>query len=162
MAYVFCNSCGHRNPPNASFCSSCGAVLDMPDERTVVIAQVDPMQDLPGPSDNASIRLGDIGEHAVLVIRSGDLTGSRFTLSRDITQIGRHQDSDILLDDITVSRRHAEIVRTSKSLIVRDLGSLNGTYVNQSRVDEFALQHGDELQVGKYRMVLFSKADILS
>ncbi len=162
MAYVFCNSCGHRNPPNSSFCSSCGAVLDMPDERTVVIAQVDPMQDLPGPSDNASIRLGDIGEHAVLVIRSGDLTGSRFTLSRDKTQIGRHQDSDILLDDITVSRRHAEIVRTSKSLIVRDLGSLNGTYVNQSRVDEFALQHGDELQVGKYRMVLFSKADILS
>ncbi len=162
MAYVFCNSCGHRNPPNSSFCSSCGAVLDMPDERTVVIAQVDPMQDLPGPSDNASIRLGDIGEHAVLVIRSGDMTGSRFTLSRDITQIGRHQDSDILLDDITVSRRHAEIVRTSKSLIVRDLGSLNGTYVNQSRVDEFALQHGDELQVGKYRMVLFSKADILS
>ena len=162
MAYVFCNSCGHRNPPNSSFCSSCGAVLDMPDERTVVIAQVDPMQDLPGPSDNASIRLGDIGEHAVLVIRSGVLTGSRFTLSRDITQIGRHQDSDILLDDITVSRRHAEIVRTSKSLIVRDLGSLNGTYVNQSRVDEFALQHGDELQVGKYRMVLFSKADILS
>ena len=162
MAYVFCNHCGHRNPPNSTFCSSCGAVLDMPDERTVVIAQVDPMQDLPGLSDNATIRLGDIGEHAVLVIRSGDLTGSRFTLSRDITQIGRHQDSDILLDDITVSRRHAEIVRTSKSLIVRDLGSLNGTYVNQTRVDEFILQHGDELQVGKYRMVLFSKADILS
>lgn len=162
MAYVFCNSCGHRNPPNASFCSSCGAVLDMPDERTVVIAQVDPMQDLPGPSDNATIRLGDIDQHAVLVIRSGDLIGNRFTLSKDITQIGRHQDSDILLDDITVSRRHAEVVRTSKSLIVRDLGSLNGTYVNQSRVDEFALQHGDELQVDKYRMVLFSKADILS
>ncbi len=162
MAYVFCNSCGHRNPPRSSFCSSCGAVLDMPDERTVVIAQVDPMLDLPGSSDNASIQLGDIDEHAVLVIRSGDLIGSRFTLSKDITQIGRHQDSDIFLDDITVSRRHAEVVRTSRSLIVRDLGSLNGTYVNQTRVDEFALQHGDELQVGKYRMVLFSKADILS
>jgi hypothetical protein len=143
MAYVFCNNCGHRNPPNSSFCSSCGAVLDLPDERTVVIAQVDPLQDLPGPSDNATIRLGEIGEHAVLVIRSGDLTGSRFTLSKDVTQIGRHQDSDILL-------------------VVRDLGSLNGTYVNQSRVDEFALKHGDELQVGKYRMVLFSKSDILS
>ena len=162
MEYVFCNQCAHRNPPNSSFCSSCGAVLDMPDERTVVIAQVDPLQDLPGSSDNATIRLGDIGEHAVLVIRSGDLTGCRFTLSKDITQIGRHQESDILLDDITVSRRHAEVVRTSKSLIIRDLGSLNGTYVNQSRVDEFALQHGDELQIGKYRMVLFSKADILS
>ena len=162
MAYVFCNSCGHRNPPNSSFCSSCGAVLDMPDERTVIIAQVDPMQDLPGPSDNATIRLGDIGEHAVLVVRAGDLTGSRFTLSKDVIKIGRNQDSDILLDDITVSRRHAEVLKTSKSLIVRDLGSLNGTYVNQSRVDEFSLQHGDELQVGKYRMVLFSKADILS
>ena len=136
--------------------------MDLPDERTVVIAQVDPLQDLPGSSDNATIRLGEIGEHAVLVIRSGDLTGSRFTLSKDITQIGRHQDSDILLDDITVSRRHAEILKTSNSLLVRDLGSLNGTYVNQSRVDEFVLKHGDELQVGKYRMVLFSKSDILS
>ena len=162
MSYVFCNNCGHRNPPNSSFCSSCGAVLDLPDERTVVIAQVDPLQDLPGPSDNATIRLGEIGEHAVLVIRSGDLTGSRFTLSKDITQIGRHQYSDILLDDITVSRRHAEVVKTSNSLLVRDLGSLNGTYVNQTRVDEFVLKHGDELQVGKFRMVLFSKSDILS
>ena len=162
MAYVFCNNCGHRNPPNSSFCSSCGAILDLPDERTVVIAQVDPLQDLPGSSDNATIRLGEIGEHAVLVIRSGDLTGSRFTLSKDVTQIGRHQDSDILLDDITVSRRHAEIIKTSKSLLVKDLGSLNGTYINQSRGDEFALKHGDELQVGKFRMVLFSKSDILS
>lgn len=134
----------------------------MPDERTVVIAQVDPMQDLPGPSDNASIRLGDVHGHGVLVIRSGDLSGSRFTLSKDVTKIGRHPESDILLDDITVSRRHAEIVKTNNSLIVRDLGSLNGSYINQNRVDEFALVHGDELQIGKYRMVFFSKSDILS
>ena len=134
----------------------------MPDERTVVIAQVDALQDLPGPSDNASIRLGDVQGHGVLVIRSGDLTGSRFTLSKDVTLIGRHPESDILLDDITVSRRHAEVIKTASALIVRDLGSLNGTYVNQTRVDEFALKHGDELQVGKFRMVLFSKSDILS
>ena len=162
MSYVFCNQCGHRNPPSSSFCSSCGAVLDMPDERTVVIAQVDALQDLPGPSDNASIRLGDVQGHGVLVIRSGDMTGSRFTLSKDVTLIGRHPESDILLDDITVSRRHAEVIKTASALIVRDLGSLNGTYVNQTRVDEFALKHGDELQVGKFRMVLFSKSDILS
>lgn len=123
---------------------------------------VDPMQDLPGASDNATIRLGDVSGHGVLVVRSGEMTGSRFTLTKDLTQIGRHSDSDILFDDITVSRRHAEIVKTSSSLIIRDLGSLNGTYVNQSRVDEFAIKHGDELQVGKYRMVFFSKADILS
>ena len=134
----------------------------MPDERTVVIAQVDPLQDLPGPSDNASIRLGDVYGHGVLVIRSGEMTGSRFTLSKDVTLIGRHPESDILLDDITVSRRHAEVIKTASALIVRDLGSLNGTYVNQTRVDEFALKHGDELQVGKFRMVLFSKSDILS
>ena len=162
MSYVFCNQCGHRNPPSSSFCSSCGAVLDLPDERTIVIAMVDPMQDLPGASDNATIRLGDVGGHGVLVVRSGEMTGSRFTLNKDLTQIGRHSESDILFDDITVSRRHAEIVKTSNSLIIRDLGSLNGTYVNQSRVDEFAITHGDELQVGKYRMVFFSKADILS
>ncbi|MFM9122545.1 MAG: FHA domain-containing protein, partial [Actinomycetota bacterium] len=71
-------------------------------------------------------------------------------------------DSDILLDDITVSRRHAEIVKTGGSLVIRDLGSLNGSYVNQNRVDEFRITHGDEIQVGKYRMVFFSKADILS
>ena len=134
----------------------------MPDERTVVIAQVDALQDLPGPSDNASIRLGDVYGHGVLVIRSGEMTGSRFTLSKDVTLIGRHPESDILLDDITVSRRHAEVIKTSSALIVRDLGSLNGTYVNQTRVDEFALKHCDELQVGKFRMVLFSKSDILS
>ncbi len=162
MSYVFCNQCSHRNPPNSSFCSSCGAVLDLPDERTIVIAMVDPMQDLPGASDNATIRLGDVAGHGVLVVRSGDMTGSRFTLNKDLTQIGRHPDSDILLDDITVSRRHAEIVKTSISLIIRDLGSLNGTYVNQSRVDELAIAHGDEIQVGKYRMVFFSKAGILS
>ncbi len=162
MSYVFCNQCGHRNPPNSSFCSSCGAVLDLPDERTIVIAMVDPMQDLPGASDNATIRLGDVGGHGVLVVRSGEMTGSRFTLNKDLTQIGRHSESDILFDDITVSRRHAEIIKTSNSLIIRDLGSLNGTYVNQSRVDEFAIKHGDEIQVGKYRMVFFSKADILS
>jgi pSer/pThr/pTyr-binding forkhead associated (FHA) protein len=90
------------------------------------------------------------------------MTGSRFTLSKDVTLIGRHPESDILLDDITVSRRHAEVIKTSSALIVRDLGSLNGTYVNQIRVDEFTLKHGDELQVGKFRMVLFSKSDILS
>ena len=162
MAYVFCNACGHRNPPNSSFCSPCGAVLDLPDERTVVIAQVDPMQDLPGSQDNAAIRLGDVRGHGVLVVRSGELTGSRFNLDKDSTQIGRHSDSDIVLDDITVSRRHAEIVKTGGSLVIRDLGSLNGSYVNQNRVDEFRITHGDEIQVGKYRMVFFSKADILS
>ena len=162
MSYVFCNQCGHRNPPGASFCSSCGDVLDLPDERTVVIAQVDPMQDAHGSKDNAAIRLGDISGLGVLVIRSGDLTGARFTISKDTTKIGRNPDSDILFDDISVSRSHAEIVNSKSGLVVRDLGSLNGTYINQDLTEQSPLRHGDELQIGKFRMVFFSKADILS
>lgn len=162
MSYVFCNQCGHRNPPGASFCSSCGGVLDLPDERTVVIAQVDPMQDAPGSQDNAAIRLGDVSGLGVLVIRSGDLTGARFTISKDTTKIGRNPDSDILFDDISVSRSHAEIVNSKTGLVVRDLGSLNGTYINQNLTEQSSLRHGDELQIGRFRMVFFSKADILS
>ena len=159
MSYVFCNQCGHRNPPGANFCSSCGAILDLADDRTVVIAQIDPMQDAPGTNDNATIRLGDVTGHGVLVVRSGDLTGARFTLSKPITRIGRGPDSDILFDDITVSRSHAEVFISEGGLFVRDLGSLNGTYVNRVIIEKAALVHGDELQVGKFHMILFSKAD---
>ncbi len=159
MSYVFCNQCGHRNPPGANFCSSCGAILDLADDRTVVIAQIDPMQDAPGTSDNATIRLGDVTGHGVLVVRSGDLTGARFTLSKPITRIGRGPDSDILFDDITVSRSHAEVFINEGGLFVRDLGSLNGTYVNRVIIEKASLVHGDELQVGKFHMILFRKAD---
>jgi len=161
MSYVFCNQCGHRNPPRASFCSSCGAVLDLPDDRTVVIAQIDPMQDAPGARDNASIRLGDVTGWGVLVVRSGEMTGARFTLNNQLTRIGRNPESEILFDDITVSRSHAEISANEDGLIVRDLGSLNGTYVNRQIVEHSKLVHGDELQVGKFHMILFSKADNL-
>jgi len=159
MSYVFCNQCGHRNPPGANFCSSCGAILDLADDRTVVIAQIDPMQDAPGTNDNATIRLGDVTGHGVLVVRSGELTGARFTLSKPITRIGRGPDSDILFDDITVSRSHAEVFINEGGLFVRDLGSLNGTYVNRVIIEKASLVHGDELQVGKFHMILFSKAD---
>ena len=161
MSYVFCNQCGHRNPPRASFCSSCGAVLDLPDDRTIVIAQIDPMQDAPGPSDNASIRMRDVTGWGVLVVRSGEMTGARFALKNQITRIGRNPESEILFDDITVSRSHAEISASKDGLIVRDLGSLNGTYINRQIVDSSPLVHGDELQVGKFHMILFSKADDL-
>ena len=134
----------------------------MPDDRTVVIAKVDPMQDAPGSQDNATIRLGDVHGHGVLVVRSGEMTGIRFTLSKTTTQIGRHPDSDILFDDITVSRRHAEVVSDAGGLAIRDLGSLNGTYVNQELVDQSPLKHGDELQIGKFRMVFISKEDVPS
>jgi len=137
-------------------------VLDLPDDRTVVIAQIDPMQDAPGARDNASIRLGDVTGWGVLVVRSGEMTGARFTLNNQLTRIGRNPESEILFDDITVSRSHAEISANEDGLIVRDLGSLNGTYVNRQIVEHSKLVHGDELQVGKFHMILFSKADNLN
>ena len=90
------------------------------------------------------------------MVRSGSQAGATFALHSDVTRLGRHPDSEIILDDITVSRRHAEVVRTADGYVVRDAGSLNGTYVNQQRVDEAPLQQGDELQVGKFRLVFFA------
>ena len=96
---------------------------------------------------------------AVLIVRSGPQAGDRFTLSAGETRLGRHPDSEIMLDDITVSRRHAAIERTAEGYVVTDAGSLNGTYVNQERIERAVLHHGDELQVGKFRLVLFERTD---
>ena len=84
---------------------------------------------------------------------------ARFTLDSDVTRLGRHPDSEISLDDITVSRRHAEVQRTAEGYMVADSGSLNGTYVNQERVERAALRHGDEVQIGKFRLVFFERPD---
>jgi pSer/pThr/pTyr-binding forkhead associated (FHA) protein len=92
---------------------------------------------------------------ALLVVRRGPNTGARFLLDRDRTTAGRRSDSDIFLDDVTVSRRHAEFVRRGQGFLVRDVGSLNGTYVNRDRIEEAGLRAGDEVQIGKYRMVFF-------
>ena len=160
MAYVFCNQCGHRNPPESGFCSSCGGVLDHVDDHTITIAKVDPLQDAPGPDDDVVVNLKDLSSSsASLVVRNGPQAGVALTIDDDVTRLGRATDCEISLDDITVSRWHAEILRDGDNYRVRDAGSLNGTYVNNKRVDESALHQGDELQVGKFRMVFFHKGD---
>ena len=93
---------------------------------------------------------------ALLVVLRGPNTGARFLLDDDEVHSGRHPDSDIFLDDITVSRRHAEFLRTPTGYRVRDAGALNGTYVNRERTDEAELAHGDEVQIGKFKLVFFS------
>ena len=93
---------------------------------------------------------------ALLVVRRGPNAGARFLLDHDVTTSGRHPDSDIFLDDITVSRRHVEFHRTEGSYRVHDVGSLNGTYVNRDRIDRVQLTDGDEVQIGKYRLVFFA------
>jgi len=160
VAYVFCNHCGHRNPPDSSFCSSCGSALDMQADRTITLTAVDPLQDAPGADDDVVIPIADLPtENAVLIVRSGEQAGDRFTLDSEVTRLGRHPDSEIILDDITVSRRHVTIERTDEGYVASDAGSLNGTYVNQERIERAVLHHGDELQVGKFRLVLFERTD---
>jgi len=93
---------------------------------------------------------------ALLVVRRGPNAGARFLLDHDVTTSGRHPDSDIFLDDVTVSRRHAEFHREAGVFTVRDVGSLNGTYVNRERVETATLSNGDEVQIGKFRLVLIA------
>ncbi len=98
---------------------------------------------------------------ALLVVVNGPSDGARFLLDQDLTSAGRHPNADIFLDDVTVSRRHAEFARNNGSFIVRDLGSLNGTYKGGDRVDIAALTDGDEVQIGKFRLTFFaSPADL--
>jgi pSer/pThr/pTyr-binding forkhead associated (FHA) protein len=93
---------------------------------------------------------------ALLVVLRGPNTGARFLLDDDQVMSGRHPESDIFLDDVTVSRKHAIFVRTKDGFVVRDVGSLNGTYVNRELVDEAVLSTGDEVQIGKFRLVFYA------
>jgi len=135
-------------------------VLDVVNDRTITLAKVDPLLDAPGADDDVQVDLNEITPgQGILVIRSGDRIGQQYALFKDVTTIGRHPDSDISLDDITVSRRHVEIAHVDNRYVVTDSGSLNGTYVNQRRVDSAELSQGDELQVGKYRFVFLEHAE---
>jgi hypothetical protein len=161
---VFCNQCGHRNAPGSNFCSSCGAPLSVvsrgvapgptigghePHPTTTVTY----LPEIEG-DDDLAVELGELPAGVgVLVVKRGPNVGSRFALDTPVTRAGRHPDSDIFLDDITVSRRHVEILREPDGYLVRDAGSLNGTYLNRERVDTAPLQDGDELQIGTFKLV---------
>ena len=156
MTDLFCTHCGHRNTPSARFCSSCGAVLEVEpsDDTTITFAPVDATGEV--LDDDVAVALGELGEStALVVVKRGPNAGSKFVIESDVTRAGRHPDSDIFLDDITVSRRHAEIHRGHEGYSVRDAGSLNGTYLNRERIEEAPLANGDELQIGKFRLVFF-------
>lgn len=99
---------------------------------------------------------------ALLLVRRGPNAGSRFLLDTDLSTVGRHPNADIFLDDVTVSRKHAQFIRHGKSFEVKDLGSLNGTYLGGVRIESGLLSNGDEVQVGKFRLTFFaSKLDVL-
>ncbi|MEZ5121654.1 MAG: FHA domain-containing protein [Solirubrobacterales bacterium] len=155
---VHCPECGFVNADGANYCQKCGAFLATPEPG----AGGDPV--------TATYRVGETGElipvdldaatsqGPVLVIRSGGgRTGESFPLDGDRMTIGRRPDSDIFLDDVTVSRDHALLVRRGGDLYLDDLGSLNGSYVNRRRIESHRLDDGDELQIGKYKLTFLQR-----
>jgi len=165
----FCTNCGKQNPDDARFCSQCGTRLvtgsgtpEAPPSVTDSTAaitfgapeKVEADERQLNPADSAAVDALPQG-HALLIVQRGPGAGSRFLLDTDLVTAGRHPESEIFLDDVTVSRRHAEFRRTPAGFTVSDVGSLNGTYVNRDRIDEVALQDADEVQIGKYRLVYF-------
>ncbi len=170
----FCTACGKQNPDDARFCAQCGtpiatageaAPADAPGEQTATITFGNPPERPGERAGDADRKLSSVDAaavdalpagHALLVVQRGPGAGNRFLLDTDLVTAGRHPDSEIFLDDVTVSRRHADFRRTGSSFSVSDVGSLNGTYVNRDRIDSVDLTDGDEVQIGKYRLVFFS------
>jgi pSer/pThr/pTyr-binding forkhead associated (FHA) protein len=154
---LHCPECGFVNAEGANYCQKCGAYLSRPegaDEPTTMTYRVD---------ETGEMRPVDIDEvvdqaGAAMVIRSGGgRAGESFPLQEDRLSIGRSPDAGIFLDDVTVSRNHALIVRRRDGRYIDDLGSLNGTYVNRRRIESHALADGDEIQVGKYKLSYLEK-----
>lgn len=160
-----CANCGHDTAePDARFCAACGQPLDAasPIDATSSLSLGRPSpeaeRDVEGAeSDEDAELVGRLEPRtALLVVRRGPSAGARFLLDSDMTTVGRHPDSHIFFDDVTVSRRHAEFRREGDGFSIRDVGSLNGTYVNRHRIDDARLASGDNVQIGKYRLVFLA------
>ena len=172
MPSVNCTQCGHTSTDGARFCSNCGTPLtpgvspvteesgDSTSTMSLSAIQAAVEAEQAGPAEDPVVDHAGVealpSDTALLLVKRGPNAGSRFLLDRDTTTAGRHPESDIFLDDVTVSRGHAEFYRRGAWFSVRDVGSLNGTYVNRERIDETALSSGDEVQIGKFRLVYLS------
>jgi pSer/pThr/pTyr-binding forkhead associated (FHA) protein len=149
---LHCPECGFVNPEGANYCQKCGAYLarqEGEEEPTTMTYKVDET------GDYQPVDIDEVVEQAgaALVIRSGGgRAGESFTIEGDRISIGRSPDAEVFLDDVTVSRNHALIVRRQDGLYIDDLGSLNGTYVNRRRIESHQLGDGDEIQIGKFKL----------
>jgi pSer/pThr/pTyr-binding forkhead associated (FHA) protein len=149
VTHVYCPECGFQNPEASNYCSRCGALLtvDAGGETTMTF-------DVDEGGEEAESLLASLGiTGPALVVRSGGgMAGQSFQPPEGRTLIGRSPECAIFLDDVTVSRRHAEVVREGDVFTIRDLGSLNGTYVNRRRIESATLEDDDEVRIGKYRL----------
>jgi hypothetical protein len=153
VSHVYCPECGFQNPEASNYCSRCGALLatDTGSETTM---SFDINEE--GEEVDLLTALGITGP--ALVVRSGGgMAGQSFQPGEGRTLIGRSPECDVFLDDVTVSRRHAELLREGESFSIRDLGSLNGTYVNRKRIESAVLEGDDEVQIGKYRLTFLQR-----
>jgi hypothetical protein len=151
-----CPECGFANAEGANYCQRCGAFLAQSEPSTGATTATYTVGET---GDIEEVELGEVvARGAALVIRSGGgRAGESFPLEKDRLTVGRRPDSDIFLDDVTVSRDHAILVRRGGDYYLDDCGSLNGTYVNRSRIESHKLTDGDELQVGKYKLAYLSR-----
>ena len=149
--HIYCSECGFLSPATANYCPRCGAALTTePGSETTM--SIDPET---AEEEGAAIAAGG---GPVLVVRSGGgIAGQTFHPPEGKTLIGRSPECQIFLDDVTVSRRHAELERAGETFTIRDLGSLNGTYVNRRRIESTVLQDDDEVQIGKYRLTFLRR-----
>jgi pSer/pThr/pTyr-binding forkhead associated (FHA) protein len=152
---VLCHRCGARNERGSNFCNACGASLTRDASEDTLTLSLHEQEAAPGS-------VGDERPHGVdlLLVNSGTSAGARFALEGEVVTAGRGEESDIFLDDVTVSREHARLSRTPSGRVsIRDLGSLNGTYVNHVRVNETTLDSGDEVQIGKFKLIYIAARD---
>lgn len=157
---LVCPACGHQSAEGARFCSQCGTALTaggVPNETTATMAiggAPTEAEDQLQLSDADAAAVGALPSgSALLIVQRGPGAGSRYLLDKPLVTAGRHPESDIFLDDVTVSRQHVEFSREGDTWRVRDVGSLNGTYVNRDRQDDALLHNGDEVRIGKFRLV---------
>jgi hypothetical protein len=155
VTHVYCSECGFQSPAAANYCARCGALLvhDAVGEATVSLGPDEVRGDEPQVLDL-------VIEGPALVVRAGGgREGETFTPAGERTLIGRSPECDVFLDDVTVSRRHAELLRSADGdrFTIRDLGSLNGTFVNRRRVESAELHDDDEVQIGKYRLTFLQR-----
>jgi hypothetical protein len=153
VSHVYCRECGFQNPEAANYCARCGALLEKNEVGSETTVALKPEE----IDDDGRLSLEGVEGPALVVRSGGGRAGEHFLPRGARTTIGRSPDCDIFLDDVTVSRHHAVLLQQGNRLVIEDQGSLNGTYVNRRRVESAELEDGDELQIGKYRLIFLSK-----